>query len=294
MRRRTDEALVGLLLVIAVAIGIVGTIWIVRGGFQEGYPLYARFPWGAGLSQGQPVLLAGINVGYVAEAKLDPNGTIVVEMRINDGYGIPVKSTATVVPVGIFGDQAIALTPARAVTEYLPAGDTLPVGPSSPGIDELLGRVDSIGRSVADVTEKFNVELVENGGIEDLRATLASTNALMKQLAVIATQQSEELSLTTASLRRSLSALDSAKLDSVVGNLQRTTANTEQLTAELRTTSLRLNSVLAAADSGDGTLGRLLHDPGLYVDLRGLVSRLDSLTLDVQKNPRKYINLSIF
>src|SRR5690606_22875066 len=225
MRRRTDEALVGLLLVIAVAVGIVGTIWLVRGGFEQGYPLYARFPWGAGLSKGQPVMLAGLDVGYVAEAKLDPNGTIVVEMRISDGYGIPINSTATVVPVGIFGDQAIALTPERAVTEYTPAGDTLPVGPGTPGLDELMSRVDSIGRSVSDVADKFSVELVENGGIEALRSTLASTNALMKQLAEIAVQQSQELTLTNAALRRSISALDSAQLDSTVRNLQRTTAN---------------------------------------------------------------------
>ncbi len=294
MRRRTDEALVGLLLVIAIAVGILGTIWLVRGGFEQGYPLYARFPWGAGLSKGQPVLLAGINVGYVAEAELDPNGTIVVEMRISDDYGIPINSTATVVPVGIFGDQAIALTPARAVTRYLPSGDTLPVGPGAPSIETLMNRVDSIGRSVADVADKFSVELVQNGGIEDLRRTLASTNALVQQLAQIAVQQSQELSLTNATLRRSISALDSAQLDSAVRNLQRTTANAEVLTAELRTTALKLNSVLAAADSGDGTLARLLHDPGLYTDLRGLVARLDSLTMDVKGNPRKYLNLSIF
>lgn len=294
MRRRTDEALVGLLLVIAIAVGILGTIWLVRGGFEQGYPLYARFPWGAGLSKGQPVLLAGINVGYVAEAELDPNGTIVVEMRISDDYGIPINSTATVVPVGIFGDQAIALTPARAVTQYLPAGDTLPVGLGAPSIEMLMSRVDSIGRSVADVADKFSVELVQNGGIEDLRRTLASTNALVQQLAQIAVQQSQELSLTNATLRRSISALDSAQLDSAVRNLQRTTANAEVLTAELRTTALKLNSVLAAADSGDGTLARLLHDPGLYTDLRGLVARLDSLTMDVKGNPRKYLNLSIF
>lgn len=294
MRRRTDEALVGLLLIVAIAVGIIGTIWLVRGGFREGYPLYARFPWGAGLSTGQPVLLAGIDVGYVAKARLEPGGTILVEMRISDDYGIPVNSTATIVPVGIFGDQAIALRPERAVTEYLSPGDTLPVGPGTPGLDEILARMDSIGGSVAHVAEKFNMELVQNGGIEDLRATLAATNRLVLQLSEIAAQQSRELSATTATLRRSLAALDSAQLDSVVTNLKRTTANTEVLTAELQTTARRLNAVLAAADSGDGTLGKLLHDPGLYADLRGLVSRLDSLTADVQANPRRYLNLSIF
>ena len=46
--------------------------------------------------------------------------------------------------------------------------------------------------------------------------------------------------------------------------------------------------------TGGGTAGRLLNDPGLYDDLRGLVTRLDSLSADLQKNPKKYINLRIF
>lgn len=294
MRRRTDELLVGLLIIVAIVVGVFGTLWLVRGGLERGYPLYARFPWGAGLSKGQPVLLAGINVGYVAEAELDPNGTIVVELRISRSYGIPVNSTATVVPVGIFGDQAIALTPERAVTQYLPAGDTVPVGPGAPSIQDLMFRVDSMSASMADVAHKFSVELVDEGGIEDLRATLASTNALVQQLSLVAVEQSRELSLTNATLRRSLSALDSAELAATVHSLRQTVANTEQLTSELQTTTTRLNSVLAAADSGGGTLGRLLHDPALYEDLRALVARLDSLTADVQRNPRRYLNLSIF
>lgn len=294
MRRRTDELLVGLLIIVAIVVGVFGTLWLVRGGLERGYPLYARFPWGAGLSKGQPVLLAGINVGYVAEAELDPNGTIVVELRISRDYGIPVNSTASVVPVGIFGDQAIALTPERAVTQYIPAGDTVPVGFGAPSIQDLMFRVDSMSASMADVAHKFSVELVDEGGIEDLRATLAATNSLVRQLASVAAEQSRELSLTNATLRRSLSALDSAELDATVRSLRQTVANTEVLTSEFQVTTTRLNSVLAAADSGGGTLGRLLHDPALYEDLRALVARLDSLTADVQRNPRRYLNLSIF
>ncbi len=292
--KRRDEVLVGLLLLVSMVVGIFGTIWLVRGGLESGYPLYARFPWGTGLSTGQPVLLAGVTVGYVARAELDPNGTIIVEMRISEDYNIPINSTATVVPVGIFGDQSVALTPLAPSTQHIPEGDTLPVGPGAPGLPELLGRADSIARSASDVAAKFQLEMVQNGGIDDLRATLASTNQLMQQLSGVAAEQSRQLSLTMASIRRSVGAFDSVQLDSIVQNLRGTTANTEQLTSELTATTARLNTLLAAADSGNGTIGLLLRDPALYRDMRGLVARLDSLTADVQRSPRKYINLSIF
>jgi hypothetical protein len=37
-----------------------------------------------------------------------------------------------------------------------------------------------------------------------------------------------------------------------------------------------------------------VNDPGLYTDVRALVQRLDSLTADFQKNPKKYISVKVF
>ena len=47
-------------------------------------------------------------------------------------------------------------------------------------------------------------------------------------------------------------------------------------------------------DSGQVPVGHLLNDPGLYYDLRRLTTRLDSLTIEFRRNPRKFINLEIF
>jgi phospholipid/cholesterol/gamma-HCH transport system substrate-binding protein len=292
--KQRDAVLVGLLLIVAVAVGVFGTIWLVRGGLSSGYPLYARFPWGAGLKQGQPVLLAGVNVGYVSKAELDPNGTIVATMAIDDQYGIPVGSTATVVAVGIFGDQAIALNPARASTQYIAHGDTLTVGPAAPSLNDLLARGDTVARSVEALTREFERQLVTEGGIRDLRNTLAATNALVTRLGNIAAEQSRQLTLTQTTLRRSVSALDSAAIDSTVKNLRATSANMAALTGGLQQTTTQLNGVLASLQGTDGTAGKLLNDPQLYNNRQRLVARIDSLTADFQKNPRKYINLEIF
>src|ERR671916_131682 len=65
--RRRDEVFVGMLLTVAAAVAVIGTIWLTRGGLSKGYPLYTRFAWGQNLKQGQPVQLAGVSVGDVAE-----------------------------------------------------------------------------------------------------------------------------------------------------------------------------------------------------------------------------------
>jgi len=292
--KRRDEVLVGILLTIGVIIGVLGTIWLVRGGFSSGYPLYARFKWGAGVRQGQPVRLAGVQIGVVSDVELDPKGTILVTMSVEDEHHVPRNSTAAVVPVGIFGDQEIALIPAEPSPIFFNERDSVPAAPLKAGLPELTARADTISQRLDDVAKTVQLELVQGGGIADLRKSLASVNELARSLGVIAAEQSRQLTLTQTRFRNTVAALDSVQLDSTMRNLQATSRNLAAFTDSLSGTAHQLNAVLAKADKGDGTLGKLLNDPGLYYDLRRLTTRLDSLTADFKKNPRRYINLEIF
>ena len=58
--------------------------------------------------------------------------------------------------------------------------------------------------------------------------------------------------------------------------------------------AISLRSVLARIDGGEGTLGRLSTDDALYVSLSTAAESLNALLLDLQANPKKYINISIF
>jgi len=66
--KKRDDVLVGLVMAVAIIIAIVGSLWLAHGGLSKGYALYAKFPWSSGLKQGQPVLLAGVNVNFAYSA----------------------------------------------------------------------------------------------------------------------------------------------------------------------------------------------------------------------------------
>ena len=302
--RRRDEVLVGILMTVALVVVIVGTLWLARGGLASGYPLHTQFPWGAGLKQGQPVLLAGVNIGYVDDVQLRTDGWLDVTLRVNEDYAVPDGSTATVVPIGIFGDMAVALTPperlvARSGPE-LPAydaydvGDTIPAGAPAPGLQDLIVRMDTIARNLTDVTQAVELQLVQGGGLADLRSTLAATNRFVLTLNTVLAEQARELSLATAALRRTASSIDSAMVDSTMRALHATSTNLAALTNELAIASTALTSVLAKVDSGTGTLGQLVNDATLYRDVRMLTTRIDSLVADFKANPGRYIKFSIF
>lgn len=292
--KRRDELLVGLLLLAAVVLGLGGTVWIARGGLARTYAMYARFPWGAGLKPGQPVLLAGVQVGYVDHVDLIPDGTIAVTLEVQQAHRIPGGSTATVQANGIFGDMLIAITPVTGSSTYMTPGDTIPVGKGSPGTAELLAKGDAIAADVQALTGETRAQLVEGGGMKDVRTTVAQLSKLVAQLASISAEQSRQLTATQAQLRKTLAGADSAKVDAVVGNLEAATKELATLSRELQTTNQQVQGALTKATSGPGTVGRFMNDPAVYARVDTMLLRVDSLLADFKKNPRRYINLSIF
>jgi phospholipid/cholesterol/gamma-HCH transport system substrate-binding protein len=51
---------------------------------------------------------------------------------------------------------------------------------------------------------------------------------------------------------------------------------------------------MAKIHSGEGTLGKLVSDDALYLSLTSATESLTAFLDDLQANPSKYINISIF
>jgi phospholipid/cholesterol/gamma-HCH transport system substrate-binding protein len=297
--RRRDEVAVGILVTISIIVLVLGTLWLVRGGLKSGYPLYTRFQWGQNLKQGQPVLLAGVTVGYVGDVTLRRDGYLDVMLRVDDKYPVPKGSTAAVKAVGIFGDVAIALTPPTPVpVESYAPGDTVPPGPVSADVDVILSRVDSIGRAAALLMKSIQDQIVAAGTLKELNRVVASTATLTAQLQGVIAEQNKNLSETGNAFRQTAERFgkiaDSAQIGATVNNIRLATESGTRLIANLDSTNTKLRTLLDQIQRGQGTLGRLTADTTLYTDMRHSLMALDSLFADLKANPRKYFNFSVF
>ncbi|MGA9837045.1 MAG: MlaD family protein [Gemmatimonadaceae bacterium] len=294
--KRRDEVSVGILITVAVVVLLVGVLWLARGGLSSGYPLFTRFAWGQNLKQGQPVLLAGVNIGYVDDVTLRPDGYLDVVMRINNEYRVPRTAKSTVRAVGFFGDVAVALTPRLGgdLTVAFAPGDTVPAGPPEPGVAEIMGHADSISLSLNKITQAMQVEMVDAGGLRDLRRTIASTSALATQLQQIAAEHNANLTQTLSAYRRVANSIDSTVIDSTVRNLRASSQSVSAAAEKFNTAAGQLDDIFAKLNSGQGTAGMLLTDTLLYRNLRNTAATLDSLLADIKKNPGRYISVHIF
>ena len=245
------------------------------------------------------MLLAGVSVGYVGDVTLRRDGYLDVLIRIFDQYQIPKGSVATVKSIGIFGDVAVALTPPVPIPAASYAvNDTVPPGPPSADINQIMDRVDSIGRSVSVLTKALEVEVIQAGTLKDINKIMASTAKLSAQMQTIAAEQNRNLTATFTSFRDAAGHLsnmaDSAQIAATLENTRRITENTARLSANIDSTNAQFRALLNQAQRGNGTIGKLLSDTLLYTDMRRVLVQMDSLLADIKKNPKKYINLRIF
>jgi hypothetical protein len=81
----------------------------------------------------------------------------------------------------------------------------------------------------------------------------------------------------------------STRLDSTLANpaLARTLSRTDTLTGNLAGMTARLDTLIAAVNRGQGTLGKFATDSGLYYDLRDLSHSMKELLDELKKNPGK-------
>lgn len=297
--KRGSEVTVGILITVSVVVLVLGTLWLARGGLKSGYPLYTRFAWGQNLKQGQPVLLAGVTVGYVGDVNLRRAGYLDVLLQIHDEYKVPKGSKATVKPIGIFGDVAVALTPPSPAPaqDYAP-GDTVPPGVPSADVDQIMSRVDSIGAATSVLMHALQTEIVQAGTLKDIHKAVASAAVLSAQLQGVLAEQNRNVTATLRSFSDAAghlsSAVDSADVHATVANVRQLTEEGSRLVARMDSTNTRIQGLLTQAQSGNGNLGRLLSDTLLYHNVVHSLASLDSLMADFKANPKKYINVRIF
>ena len=56
----------------------------------------------------------------------------------------------------------------------------------------------------------------------------------------------------------------------------------------------KTHQIMEKINNGEGTMGMLVNNDSLYLNLESLTAELGSLLKDLQENPKKYINVSVF
>ena len=141
MARHSAAELITGAVILLLAAGFLGYAVAHSGRTGlSGYPLTARFDRIDGLTVGSDVRMAGVKVGTISDARIDPQSYLaVVTLTVQDSIKLPRDSSAEVTSDGLLGGKFLSLTPGGD-TKMLPPGGVITITQSSVSLEQLLGK----------------------------------------------------------------------------------------------------------------------------------------------------------
>jgi ABC-type transporter Mla subunit MlaD len=289
MRRETKIGIffTGALLILAVFIFVVGNLSNLFR--RAGYPLYIRYESSLGLDKTAAVKMAGIKIGYVKDIQLEGRRSKVV-LSIYPKIKVPRGSKAIQSVQGLLGEKYVDIQPSME-DEFLRPGDDLVPGPSA-GLDQLTPMLTALGndlqgvaRNLKDMTNKetrdYFGQAVKNLSTltAEIESFLAENRGKVGQTISAASDTARTLDERVKDLSRSFDAtLTDIRtiLEENRGDVRDSVSKLKEVLSKVEESVKLLNKSLEKIDRGEGTVGRLVGDEGLYNEAKGAVR-------DVQK-----------
>lgn len=250
---------------------------------------YALYDNVDGLTISRPVTVNGFKVGQVSNINFtsQKEGNLIVEVAIEEDLPFSKNSFLEIYDSDLLGAKSLELKILDGATLAL-SGDTL-LGSIAHGLtSEVSEQFGSVKVGLDQVIVSFNKVLTE---VQDLSNT---ANRIL-----LANEKKFEQSINSIESISSVVETQSANVKDIISNLSTFTDSLKEVDVvslgdQILSISDQLELLLIQLNSGDGSLSKFLYEDSIYSDMSITINTLDRLLYDIQENPKKYINLSLW
>ncbi len=288
----------GLVILTAITLLIYGIIWIRGTRFgQKAYPVTVIFPNVGSLSAGDPVSVSGVLKGKVKKIDLY-QGDVLVHFTLEKDVVLKKDARFTVMNIGLMGERFVAVETGKADTLLAPT--PYPRGYYDTGIPEVMGMMGRMMDEVKQLVEALRGSIASPGYLDKLTSIVEQAEDMSKRMNRLLAKNEgkvntafDDLSRAASQLRTTI-AKNAASFDSTLGNLHTASQKITPLVEGLDSLRLSFSRIAEQIETQQGTLGKLVYDRTLYDQMRKTTRDLDSLILDVKRNPRRYLTIKVF
>ena len=295
---RGAEIRVGITVLVALAVLVVGVIWLKEISLSQNKQVWkVTFPQTGGLATSDEVLVNGIRKGQVKDMDL-AGDHVLIQLELDKDIKLTRDSRIAIRSVGLMGERIIAVDLRMTGGAYHP--DEIIPGVYELGMSEVMSE---LGTSVAAVNaistqlEQMATMLAKDGKLEatvrnfsrtseELQLTVSENRALLRETL----QNVADASRTT----RALTTGRESQLGKTLDNFASAAEKMDVLAGRLDSLRAVLQSTAGKIDRGEGTIGKLVTEDDLYLRLNESITELRDLIADVKKNPKKYFKVSVF
>lgn len=298
----SNELKVGLAIILATVIFILGIRFFEDLPLFSGtYMLETEFDNAAGLIPGNVVRVYGVTVGSVDDVYINPeNNRVRVRFHVESDVPVTEGSETRVSGFDALGVVRMDLMLGPAGGAAVPSGGFVPSRTEGDLMASLTERAPDMLDSADQVLTDLSALLHSTRGMiddpeSDIRQTLSAVRGSVSTLdAMLRSERDrvagilQEVDGIAGGLNRALGP-DGDSLAVTVSRMNRLLDRLDRSLVTLETTADGINTLLAKVNDGEGTLGLLVNDPGLYHRTDSLLVSLDALLQDFRANPGRYL-----
>lgn len=255
-----------------------------------------------GLSPSNPVTLNGYKIGKVQKINFNPNDTkeLIVDVIIENDVKFSKTSKAELYETGLIGGKAIAIIPDYDNNVIAKSGDYL-IGIVKPGLTDLVNQImPQIQLQLEAVMQKAEIVLSNVNSLfdektkESLKSSIYEFGSLTNSLSETSENINDFIKDNSPNLTTTINNLNatSLKMKDVSNSISEVDLNL--ILTNLDSTISNLNKITHKLNQGEGTVGKLLYDDGLFKNLDNATKNLEELIEDIKLNPKRYVHFSIF
>jgi len=292
------EIAVGATVIAALVILVGGMYWLRDFSSSRDMRVWhVVFPQTGGLGRSDEVQVNGVRKGAVRSLELHGD-RVHVDLALASDVQLTSDSRVAIRNVGLMGEKVIAVD-LRLSGRTLTERDTIQ-GVFELGLGEVMTGMGSTITQVTDLAEELRsvaATLTKDGHLNQMIANFAATSEQLRSLvAENRSQLRSTLSDFSAAARtaKGLTADREAELRRALDQFTVAADNMATLSTRLDSLRASIQTITSKVEGGEGTLGKLVNDDQLYTDVNSSVQSLKTLIEDIKKNPKKYLNVSIF
>ncbi|GMT45042.1 MAG: organic solvent ABC transporter substrate-binding protein [bacterium] len=314
--KKSNVIYIGATFVLAILIFVWGYNYLKgKDLFSKQRIFYSRYHKIDGLVTANPVLINGKQVGSVNKIYFTPDnsGDLMVVFLIKDKFPIPKNTVARIINATLLGAKSVDLKLGNSKV-LAQSGDTLrgsvevtlknevnsALAPMKARAESLLSNVDTLVRSISELFSK-NAKGNLKRSITDIAGTLHNLNITTAELRDMVENNNVHVSRTLANLDSLTETLMESRGDLQVTihnfkNISDTLSKVElaQTILQTKKSLVRINLLLKRINQGQGTIGSLMVNDSLYIELNKSALELNKLLKDIRENPRRYLKFSLF
>tara|TARA_B100000035_G_scaffold78523_1_gene65614 strand:- start:999 stop:1967 length:969 start_codon:yes stop_codon:yes gene_type:complete len=255
-----------------------------------------------GLAISSAVTINGHKVGKVQDIRFtdDKSGMLEVSMLIDSDFNFSKNSIAELYESGLIGGKAISIVPAFDGSANTVSGDVLK-SKIKPGLTELVNqRLTPLQEKIESVMVSADLLLNNVNSIfdektkSDIKGSISQLEQTISSFEKTSNSLQNLLETNKNAINNSIGNISDISDDLSIVTDKLSKSDFEQTINELKFSLNNFNSLLSGLDSGEGSLGKLFNDEGLYNNLEASLGQLESLLEDMKLNPKRYVHFSLF